>query len=80
MINEIDVVELKRDIPVASLRAGMRGTVVHVYKSNSERYEVEFLDQEGETLTLLTLSGEDLIKIWDAATSEYIQPIVTELS
>ncbi len=72
MINEIDVVELTKNIPSSNLYAKTRGTVVLVYPGNPPAYEVEFADEEGVTLAVLTLSANDIKKVWDANTKQYI--------
>jgi hypothetical protein len=50
---------LTRDLPEFRLRAGHVGTVVEVFRQG-EAYEVEFLDAEGDTVALLTISAADL--------------------
>lgn len=63
MLAEYQVVRLSRDIPEEGLKAGARGAVVMVYplRPDSPReYEVEFTDEEGGTLALLTLPEDQL--------------------
>ncbi len=73
MMQELDVVKLKRNIPAHSstawqgvpsgdLAAGDRGTVVMVYTNDSihHEYEVEFVDEDGMTRGLLRLKEEDI--------------------
>src|SRR2546421_8322690 len=50
---------LTRDLPEFRLRAGHVGTVVEVY-AGGKAYEVEFMDEEGDTVALLTISAQDL--------------------
>jgi hypothetical protein len=59
MFTELDIVVLKRDIPEYKLKAGDVGAVVHVYASEKS-YEVEFANNRGETIALLTLEDADL--------------------
>jgi len=66
------VVELTRDMPLSSLYAGTYRTVVLVYDSNPPAYEVEFADEDGVTLALLTLQQSDIKKIWDANTAQFL--------
>lgn len=54
-----DVIELLVDLPEDELRAGTRGAIVECYDHNN--YEIEFTNQEGETLALYTLSSEQFI-------------------
>lgn len=56
--SEYEIVKLKR--PQADLPAGVTGTVVMVYNSVPPGYDVEFVDEKGETLAVLTLRDEDL--------------------
>jgi hypothetical protein len=55
---------VKEDIQKRSLRAGMRGTVVHQH--TPDEYEVEFSDSEGETIDMLALSMDQFIVVWRA--------------
>ena len=52
----LDVVELIRDIPERHLPAGARGVIVDIY--GQDKYEVEFVGENGETLVLLALNGQ----------------------
>lgn len=63
MLAEYQVVRLSRDIPEEGLKAGARGAVVMVYPGRPDsprEYEVEFTDEEGGTLALLTLPEDQL--------------------
>lgn len=63
MFEEYQVVRLSKDIPAEGLGAGLRGTVLMVHPQRPEsprEYEVEFVDEEGTTLALLTLPEGDL--------------------
>lgn len=52
----LDVVELIRDIPEHRLTAGARGVIVDIY--GQDKYEIEFVGKNGETLVLLALNGQ----------------------
>lgn len=65
-----DVVELTVDIPDRSLHAGMHGTIVDCYPDDV--YEVEFADEEGETLDFLALSTKQFIVVWRAKTKSWV--------
>lgn len=54
MINELDVVILKVDLPEHHLTTGDLGTVVHVYQKQ-KGFEVEFTATDGSTLAVVTL-------------------------
>lgn len=59
---ELSCVRLGRDLPEHQLPAGALGTVVGVWRPGDPQttYEVEFLDSDGRTIGVLTLSREDL--------------------
>jgi hypothetical protein len=57
---ELDVVRLATDLPDEGLAAGAVGTVVHIFRTPSTAYEVEFVDEEGETLAMATLAEDAL--------------------
>jgi len=60
MFKEYDVVKLRADRSDDQLKAGAIGAVVMVYHSDPAAYEVEFCNQSGVTLALLTLLDSDL--------------------
>lgn len=63
MIKEYDVVTLGRDIQEENLKAGMKGKVVMIYNEPNlpTGYEIEFMDKEGNTIALITLTEKDII-------------------
>lgn len=65
-----DVIELLVDLPEENLRAGVRGAIVECYENG--KYEVEFTNEEGETLALSTLSSEEFIVVWKAKTKRWL--------
>jgi hypothetical protein len=72
-----DVIELSVDIPEQNLRAGDRGTVVHCH--NQEAYEIEFTNENGETLNFLSLSPDQFIVVWKADTEQWV-PVVEQVA
>lgn len=73
MFHENDIVRLKHNVPASSpiawpgipstdLAPGAIGTVVMVHTTDSTNfeYEVEFVDNDGHTLALLTLKEDDI--------------------
>jgi hypothetical protein len=52
------LVILKEDQPDHQLKRGAIGTIVEVF--NHEAYEVDFIDSEGQTLALVTLTPQQL--------------------
>jgi len=59
MLPEHSMVVLTRDISAAGLHPGDMGAIVHVYGSG-QAYEVEFVDDNGSTVSLLTLDAKDV--------------------
>ena len=62
MFHEFDVVKLKKAIPSKKLEAGTHGTILLIYmRANSpNNYEVEFVDSQGNTLSIATVEEEDI--------------------
>ncbi|WP_323635242.1 DUF4926 domain-containing protein [Pectobacterium polaris] len=52
-----DVVSLKNDLPDKGLRKGMLGAIVHIYDEPSPAYDIEFCDDNGDTLAWITLTS-----------------------
>jgi hypothetical protein len=61
-----EVVLLAREIPEHGLTAGHLGTVVETYPA-TDGLEVEFVDDEGETIAVLTLEDNDVRKFTAAS-------------
>lgn len=64
-LKEYDVVRLRRALSEQSLPAGATGTVVMVYDT-PPGYELEFCDEQGGTLALISLTaneGDDLLEL-----------------
>lgn len=59
MIKELDVVTLTHDLDEHGLLKGTKGAVVHCYK-DGQGFEIEFVNEAGETLALLTLERSDI--------------------
>jgi len=65
-----DVVELIVNLPNQPLRAGVQGTIVHCHGESA--YEVEFINEEGETLDWLAVKPAQFIVVWQAKTQEWV--------
>jgi hypothetical protein len=65
-----DMVEMTVDMPERNLRVGVQGTIVHCHNNNA--YEVEFTNEEGETLDFMSLSPEQFIVVWRVETQEWV--------
>ena len=68
-----DSIELLVDLPEHNLRAGMQGAIVHQYDEQS--FEVEFANEDGETLALCPLTLEQFIVIWQAESEQAVSVI-----
>lgn len=60
MFSQYDKVKLRNDRPIEGLCAGSVGYIVEVYSSPHEGYDVEFLDENGRTVALLTVTVDEL--------------------
>lgn len=58
-MNELDIVLAVKNLS-KSVHCGSIGTIVMVYDNPRVAYEVEFFDEEGETLELLTVEKDDI--------------------
>ena len=72
-----DVVELVIDVPDHNLRSGVRGAIVHCHAGDI--YEVEFINEEGETVAIFPLSADRFIVVWQAATGTWL-PIAEQIA
>ncbi len=66
MLNEYDIVRLKREIPNKGLSSGAVGTILLIYDQSPlpPAYEVEFTDGNGNALAILAVK-EDEIEVVD---------------
>jgi hypothetical protein len=65
MLNEYDVVRLKRALPEHGLAAGAVGTILILHRESppyEDAFEVEFCDDDGGTIALITVHARDLEK------------------
>ncbi len=62
MLKEYDVVRLMRDLD-DNLRAGSVGTILIVYPSDPPEYEVEFVDDDGDSIGVRTVPGANLEEV-----------------
>jgi hypothetical protein len=63
-----DVIEILYPLSAENLPAGAQGTLVHQHEANV--FEVEFVNEAGETIALCSLSRHQFIVIWQAATEQ----------
>ena len=62
MLKEHDVVTVTVDVPAEGLSAGDVGAIVHRY-TDQDAYEVDFLDAQGRSKGVVTLSGSRLLRL-----------------
>jgi len=65
-----DAIELLVDLPEVSIKAGEIGTIVEKYDDHA--YEVEFANDDGETLALLALTADKFIVVWKNETQDWV--------
>ncbi len=66
----LDIIELSGDVPEHGLHSGNRGVIVHCHPDG--RYEVEFSDEEGETVALCPLATDQFVLVWRAKTQSWL--------
>lgn len=59
MINELDQVVLREDIPESGLKAGDVGTVVLVHQGR-KGFELEFVALDGETIAIVSVFAKNV--------------------
>jgi hypothetical protein len=57
---DLEVVVARVGFPEDGIRAGQVGTVVHVFTEPSEAYLVEFANEKGETIAMVTAEPQKL--------------------
>ncbi|MGB2985446.1 MAG: DUF4926 domain-containing protein [Phycisphaerae bacterium] len=62
MLKEHDVATVTVDVPAEGLSAGDVGAIVHCYPDR-DAYEVDFLDDQGRSKGVVTLSGSQLLRL-----------------
>lgn len=63
----LDHIELLEDIPSSDLKKGDTGTIVHEHTGPEEAYELEFVNERGETRAQIAVTPSQ-IKIHSSAT------------
>jgi hypothetical protein len=62
LLNEYDVIKAKERL-TDKVYKGCKGAVLMVFEGESIAYEVEFIDEDGESLEVITVRDEDIEKI-----------------
>ncbi|TAF96596.1 MAG: DUF4926 domain-containing protein [Cytophagia bacterium] len=60
-IQLLDTVALLKNIPEEKLTKGQVGTIVDIF--DTQHFEVEFADKNGQTIALIALSSKELLKL-----------------
>ena len=63
MLHEYDVVVLKQALPGTSVPVSSEGTIVMVHSVEGQAYEVEFFDQNHETIDVCTGTGDEYLEL-----------------
>ena len=66
MIKENDVVELLEDNSEFNLKKGDKGTILMILSASPLVYEIEFMNDDGETLAVETIQGDSVKLFWSA--------------
>jgi len=75
--NLFDVVALTVDLPEENLARGAQGTIVECYPDGA--YEVEFTDEDGQTLALLAVLPEQIHIVYRHQTEADKEKVVQKL-
>ena len=72
-----DTAELLVDLPECNLRAGALGAIVHQH--SDDMYEVEFVDEDGQTRAVCALSTQQFMIVWRHATQSWV-PVLEQMA
>ena len=68
----LDIVELIVSLPEQKQIVGDKGTIVECY--DQDNFEIEFINESGETTALCALSSKQFIVVWQVATKQWVTP------
>jgi Domain of unknown function (DUF4926) len=66
----LDIIELLVNLPEYNQVIGTQATIVECHDSNN--FEVEFSNEDGETTALCVLSPQQFIVVWKAKTKQWL--------
>ncbi len=72
-----DVIETLHPLENESVPTGSQGTIVHQH--TNDIFEVEFIDDNGQTIALETIPREQFVIVWRAEMAEAV-PITEQLT
>jgi len=61
MFNEHEVVRARRQLS-EKVPQGARGTILLIHEHPTRAYEAEFIDEEGSTIDVLTVTDSDITR------------------
>ncbi len=65
-----DIIELIVNLPTVNQFIGSQGTIVECF--DDSKYEIEFTNEEGETIAQCVLSSDKFIVIWQSKTKQWV--------
>jgi hypothetical protein len=65
-----DLIELIVNLPAVNQFVGSQGTIVECF--NDGKYEIEFTNEDGETIAQCALSSEQFIVVWQSKTKQWV--------
>ena len=68
-----DIIELLVNVPESQQPVGTQGSIIECH--DSDNFEVEFTNEDGETTALCVLSSHQFIVVWKAATKQWLTDI-----
>jgi hypothetical protein len=69
----LDIVELLVNLPEYNQVIGTQGTIVECH--DTDNFEVEFSNEDGETTALCVLSSQQFIVVWKAKTKQWLTSV-----
>ena len=65
-----DVIELIVNLPAVNQFVGSQGTIVECFDDG--KYEIEFTNEDGETIAQCALSSDKFIVVWQSKTKQWV--------
>lgn len=73
--HELDIVELAEDLPKYGFKRGERATVISAFDDPHEAYDLEFIDESGNSEFAYSVRPEQIVNLSDAAREAFEQGI-----
>lgn len=64
---ELDVVELTEDLPEYGLKRGEQAAVIEAFDDPSEAYDLEFVDESGQSRFAYSVKPNQILRVWESA-------------